>query len=374
MLEKFATTETANVVLQTLGTNSMTLKCKLDLYLMFTMFKNCATAETANVLLQNLGTSNMIAKCKLNVYLMATMLENCAAPEMVTILFQILGTNSMIVKGKLDVNLMSTMFENCASTKTAKVSLQTLETKSMHSYTAVWCTSKLIPVSPIANKKIDVYTRNILTKEGTNYHLSLHYRVTMSGPRSKQVTLTTLDVYKWTLAAHFLILWESVRSDPKVVRILTTMWAVSIIFMSVVYTATIKPYNHKLNSSPGHRLSSNNLGNVQTTPRTLDVYDSRTNVLNKDTRKQISLDKACEFSNRYLETVTLTLAVKTRRNERVILTDVLSSTECTESQIEKEPLIRQQKDLYKGQALDKNNEADGQLKADITHKTKKKRI
>ena len=186
------------------------------------------------------------------------------------------------------------------------------------------------------------------------------------------MTLITLDVYKWTLAAHFFIPLESVRSNPKVVRILSTMWAVSIIIMSVVYTATNKPYNHHL--SPGHRLSSNNPGNVKTTPGTLDVYDSRTKLQNKDSRKQFSLDKCHEFSNSYLETGTLTLAVATQRNKRVILTDVLSSTEYRESQEEKEPLIRQQKDWYNGQALDKNNEAHGHLKADITHKTKKENL
>ena len=84
------------------------------------------------------------------------------------------------------------------------------------------------------------------------------------------------------------------------------------------------------------------------------------------------MDKSCEFSDRYLETGALTITVITRRNERGLLPDVLSSTEYTESQVETEPLFKQQMDWYNGQALDKNNEADSQLKADTTHKTKKR--
>ena len=164
----------------------------------------------------------------------------------------------------------------------------------------------------------------------------------------------------------------SVRSNPKVVRILTTMRVISILIISGVYTATSKLY--KCHPSPGHRLSRNNPGNVHKTPRTLDVYDSRTKLQNKDSRKQISLDKSCEFSDRYLETGSLTITVIRRRNERGILPDVLSSTEYTESPVEKEPLFRKQIDWYNGQALDKNNEADGQLKADTTHKTKKENL
>ena len=122
--------------------------------------------------------------------------------------------------------------------------------------------------------QMDVHAWNTLTKEGTNYHLSLCYLVAMSDPSNKQATLKTLDVYRWTLAAHFFIPLELVRSNPKVVRILSTMWAISILIMGVVYTATNKPYNHHL--SPGHRLSSSNPGNMQTTPRTLDVCGSRT--------------------------------------------------------------------------------------------------
>ena len=131
---------------------------------------------------------------------------------------------------------------------------------------------------------------------------------------------------------------------------------------------------HVIITSPPDRLSSNNPGNAQTTQRTLDVYHSRTKLQDKDSQKQISLDKTYELPNRYLETGTFTLVERKRRNERVILTDVLSSTEYTERQVETEPLFRQQKDWYNGQALDKNYEADGQLKADTPHKTKKKRI
>ena len=80
---------------------------------------------------------------------MSTMLENCATTVTVNVLLQTLGTNNMIIKCKLDVFLMSTTFENCASNETAKVLLQTLETKSMHSYNTLWCTSKLISVSPV---------------------------------------------------------------------------------------------------------------------------------------------------------------------------------------------------------------------------------
>ena len=138
----------------------------------------------------------------------------------------------MIVKHKLDVYLMYTMLENCTTTETANISLQTLETKSMSSNTTVWlCTSKLIPVSSTANKQIDVYKWNILTKEGTNNPLYLCYQVFESVPSSKRPTLTTLDIYSWTLAVHSFIPLESVRSNPKVVRILTTIWAVSIIII-----------------------------------------------------------------------------------------------------------------------------------------------
>ena len=116
----------------------------------------------------------------------------------------------------------------------------------------------------------------------------------MSDPSSKQVTLTTLNVYKWTPVAHFFIPLKSLRSNPKAVRILTKIGAVSIIIiMSVVYTATNKPYNHHLPHR--YRLSSNIPGNMQTTARTLDVYDSRTKLQNKDSQKQISLGKTHEL-------------------------------------------------------------------------------
>ena len=220
---------------------------------MTTMLENFATTETAKILLQTLGTNSMIVKCKLDAYLMSTMVENYATSVTATVSLQIRGTNSMFVKGKFDVYLMSKMFGNCTSTETAKVLLLTLETKSMHGYTTVWCTSNLIPVSPTANKQGDVYTWNILTKVGTDYHLSLRYRVPMRDPSSKQGTLTTLDVYKWTLVAHFFIPLELVRSNPKVVRILTTIWVVSMIMiMSDVYTATSSPCNYHL--SPGQTL------------------------------------------------------------------------------------------------------------------------
>ena len=192
---------------------------------------------------------------------------------------------------------MSTLFENCASNETTKVSLQTLGTKSMHSYTTMWCSNKSISVSSTASKQIDVYAWKTLTKEGTNYHLFLRYQITASDPSCKKAALKTLDVYRGTFAAKFFIPLVSVRSNPKVVRILTTMWAISILIISVVYTATNVIYKHHL--SPGHRLSSSNPGNVQRTPRTLDVYNSRTKLQNKDSRKQISLDKSCEFSDIY---------------------------------------------------------------------------
>ena len=278
ILGNFTTTEAANVSLQTLGTNSMIVKCKLDVYLMSTMLENYATAEMTNASLQTLGTNSMIVTCKLDIYLMFTMLKNCFASVTVPVSSQILGTNRLIAKGKVDVYLMSTLFENCASTKTAKVSLQTLGTKSMHSYTTMWCSSKSIPIFSTASKQIDVYMWNTLTKEGTNYHLSLRYQVTTSDPSSKQAVLKTLDVYRWTFAAKLFIPLVSVRSNPKVARILTTMWAIRILIISVVYTATNRLYKHHL--SPGHRLSSSNPGNVQITPRTLDVYESRTKLQN----------------------------------------------------------------------------------------------
>ena len=52
----------------------------------------------------------------------------------------------------------------------------------------------------------------------------------------------------------------------------------------------------------------------------------------------------------------------------------LSSTEYTEGQVETKPLYRKQMVWYKWLALDKNNEAEGQLKADTTHKTKKENL
>ena len=235
----------------------------------------------------------MIIKCKLDVYLMSMMLENFANTETANILLQTLGTKSMTVKCKLDVHLMSSMFENCVLTKTAKVLLRTLETKSMHRSTTVWCTIKLIPVSPTANKQIDVYTWNILTREGTNNHLSLRYRASMSDPSCKQVTITTLDAYKWTLAVHFFIPLESVRRNPIVVRIVSTMWVFNIIIMSVVYTSINKPYNHHL--SPGHRLYSNNPENIQTMPRTLDIYNSRTKLQNIASKNESAWTKLTSF-------------------------------------------------------------------------------
>ena len=48
-----------SVSLQTLGTNSMIVKCKIDVYLMFMMLENCTTTETADVSLQTLGTKSM---------------------------------------------------------------------------------------------------------------------------------------------------------------------------------------------------------------------------------------------------------------------------------------------------------------------------
>ena len=122
-------TLTADVSLQTLDTNSETVKHKLDVYLMSIMLGNFTTTEAANVLLQTLGTNSIIVKCKLDVYLMSTMVENYATAEMTNASLQTLGMNSMIVRCKLDVFLMSTMLKNCFGSVTVLVSSQILGNK-----------------------------------------------------------------------------------------------------------------------------------------------------------------------------------------------------------------------------------------------------
>ena len=85
---------------------------------------------------------------------------------------------------------------------------------------------------------------------------------TRSDPSSKQATLKILDVYRWTLAANFFIPLESVRSNPKVVRILTTMWGTNsmivkfkldVYLMSMTLKKLFCICGHRINADPGHK-------------------------------------------------------------------------------------------------------------------------
>ena len=78
--------------------------------------------------------------------------------------------------------------------------------------------------------------------------------------------------------------------------------------------------------------------------------------------------------NSYLSSSACKIAVRTRSYKRGIVPDALSSTKFNESQVETEPVSRTQMDWYNGQDQEKNNEANGQLKADTTHKTKKENL
>ena len=124
----------------------------------------------------------------------------------------------------------------------------------------------------------------------------------------------------------------------------------------------------RLTSRP---LEPTNLRQGKYTHKDIESRDS-----SNTTKKQCTLEGniTSSFIVTYPDVDTSTTVEIARRNDIGIVSDDLSSTESTERQVEAQPLNWRQMDWYIRQTRNKNNEADGQLKASAINKTKKENL